>query len=126
MCRRASFRSILITGLIAACLLTSRAGIADVVQVDIRSTFNADVVVNNGSGMNDPTQDPFEQFEREARKFLSVYLVHATSSQDDKDYVEYLRTQPFRGFFKSKGGAMTNLEFEGKNQRIEDLKKRGW
>ena len=51
----------------AAALLALTVGLfgcgrvqAQVLQLDISADFNADVVVNDGSGFNDPTQDPID------------------------------------------------------------------
>lgn len=44
------------------CALAGIAGIARaaVVQIDARGVFNADVILNNGTGTLDPTQDPID------------------------------------------------------------------
>jgi hypothetical protein len=47
----------LVVGLLGAPV----AAVADVVQVDLRALFNADVVLNDGTGVLDPTQQPIDQ-----------------------------------------------------------------
>jgi hypothetical protein len=46
--------------LLAARLMLPAGAAAGVIQLDLSGDFNADLVVNDGSGMNDPDQDPVD------------------------------------------------------------------